>query len=72
VAYRKSPTVEFDGKPDIDELIRALMELKEDHGGNALVRVRGYLSGFSLDGGGPFLKAITVVPAEPAKEAEPK
>jgi hypothetical protein len=63
--YRKSPTVEFDGKPTLDDVIEALQDLRGDHGGDALVRVRGSFAGFST--AGPYVKAITV---EKPEEAE--
>lgn len=62
--YRKSPTVEFDGKPTIDEVIEALQDLREDHGGRALVRVRGAFAGFTT--AGPYIKALTVEKPEEA------
>jgi hypothetical protein len=70
VSYRRSPTIEFDGRPTIDELLAALTELKGDHGGDALVRSRGYLGG-SLDGRGSYIKAITVELAEQPKKVKP-
>ena len=64
--YRKSPTAEFDGKPTIDEVIEALQDLRGDHGGQALVRVRGAFAGFSA--AGPYIKAITVEKPEGVNE----
>jgi hypothetical protein len=54
---RRSTKITFDTPPTIDQTIEALQKLRDEVGGDAIVRVRGRIE---MNVNGPRLAAISV------------